>query len=232
MSAPVAPPQTAPIRVLIADDQALIRGGFRLILAHEPRITVAAEACDGVEAVAAVRAQLADVVLMDVLMPRLDGIEATAQINRLPDPPAVVMLTTFDVDEYVYRAMKAGACGFLLKDAPQEQLVGAVIAAAAGLPTVAPAVITRMAARFAPAAAGAQRWAGLSQLTSRETDVLRVLATGASNAEIARQLFISDSTVKSHVAHLLAKLELNSRAQAVVVAYESGLIDPASAHQR
>jgi len=217
---------TSAVRVLLADDQAMVRAGFRLILAHEPRLVVVAEASHGVEAVTAARTQHPDVVLMDVRMPRMDGIEATAQICRLPNPPAVVMLTTFDVDEYVYAAVKAGACGFLLKDAPQQQLVAAVMAAAAGVPTVAPAVITRMVARFAPPRTEADRWPALSQLTTRETEVLRALATGASNADIARQLSVGDSTVKSHVAHVLAKLGLASRAQAVVVAYESGLIGP------
>lgn len=228
MSSDARAQESSPIRVLIADDQALVRAGFALILAHEPRLVVVAEASDGVEAVAAAREEHPDVVLMDVRMPRMDGIEATAQICRLPDPPAVVMLTTFDVDEYVYRAIGAGACGFLLKDAPQEQLVAAVQLAAAGIPAIAPAVIARMLEQFAPQASRQDLRPTLSQLTARESDVLRALATGASNAAIARELFISDSTVKSHVAHILAKLGLTSRSQAVVVAYEAGLLGPRS----
>jgi DNA-binding NarL/FixJ family response regulator len=227
MSGSAAPAEPPPVRVVVADDQALVRAGFRLILAHEPRLDVVGEAADGVEAVAAARELRPDVVLMDVRMPRMDGIEATARVRDLPDPPAVVMLTTFDVDEYVYRAVRAGACGFLLKDAPQEQLVAAVRAAAVGMPTVAPAVIARMAAHFAARTTPESRWPALSTLTARETDVLRALASGASNAQIARELFLGESTVKSHVAHVLAKLGVDNRAQAVVVAYESGLVGPA-----
>jgi DNA-binding NarL/FixJ family response regulator len=213
-------------RVLIADDQQLVRAGFRMILAHEPRITVVGEASDGIYAVAAARGLTPDVVLMDVRMPRMDGIEATRQITSRTGAPAVLVLTTFDLDEYVYRALSAGASGFLLKDAPQEQLVTSVLAAAAGSVTFTPAVAARMAARFGPASdQAADRYPALARLTSRERDVLMELAAGRSNGEIARRLYLGENTVKSHVAGLLTKLDLHSRTQAVIVAYESGLMD-------
>ncbi|SFB37033.1 response regulator [Cellulomonas marina] len=211
--------------MLLADDQRLVRAGLRLLLDLEPGLEVVGEAADGVEAVAAAQSvPPPDVVLMDVRMPRLDGIEATARIRRLPHAPQVLVLTTFDADELVYRALQAGACGFLLKDAPQEHLVLAVRAAAAGVPTVAPTVVARMVERFAGPAPATGRWPALDRLTARERDVLRAMATGASNADIARALHLGESTVKSHVAHVLTKLDLTSRSQAVVVAYESGLV--------
>ncbi len=196
-----------------------------MILAHEPRITVVGEAGDGVEAVDAARRLTPDVVLMDIRMPRLDGIEATRQITSHSDGPAVLVLTTFDFDEYVYRALRAGASGFLLKDAPEEQLVTSVLAAA-GSVTFTPAVAARMATRFGPTAAqAADRYPPLGRLTARERDVLVELAAGRSNGEIARRLFLGENTVKSHVASLLTKLDLHSRTQAVIVAYESGLVN-------
>ncbi len=215
-------------RVLIADDQQLVRAGFRLILDHNPGIDVVGEAADGVEALAQARRLNPDVVLMDIRMPRMDGIEATRQIIRLPSGPRVLVLTTFDVDEYVYRSLRAGAIGFLLKDAPEAQLIAAIHAAAAGIPAIAPAVVARMADAFGPKVGPRGTGWPLDRLTSRETDVLREIAAGQSNAQIAHRLYLSESTVKTHVARVLAKLDLVSRTQAVVVAYESGLVAPSN----
>jgi DNA-binding NarL/FixJ family response regulator len=214
------------IRVLLADDQALVRAGFRLILGAEPGIEVVGEAADGREAIALARRLDPDVVLMDIRMPELDGIEATRQIAR-PDGgrPAVLVLTTFDLDAYVYEALRAGASGFLLKDAPEEQLVIGIRVVAEGGSLFAPAVTRRLIERFAggrPPAAPPE----VDELTPREAEILTLVARGLSNAEIADRLIVSQHTVKSHVAHILGKLGLRDRVQAVVLAYEAGLVRP------
>ncbi|WP_037669791.1 response regulator transcription factor [Streptomyces griseus] len=217
-----------PPRVVIADDQALVRTGFRLILAADG-IDVVAEASDGDEAVAAVHRTRPDLVLMDIRMPGTDGLEATRRIlsEAVPDPPRILILTTFDLDRYVYAALTAGASGFLLKDVTPEHLVAAVRLARTGDALLAPAITRRLVERFvanAPQTAALHR--DLSGLTPRELEVLRSLAGGLSNAELAAHFHLSESTVKTHVARILAKLHLRDRAQAVVVAYETGLITP------
>jgi DNA-binding NarL/FixJ family response regulator len=214
------------IRVLIADDQRLVRSGFRMILGSDPELEVVGEAGDGVEAVAAARSLEPDVVLMDVRMPRVDGIEATRQISLLAEAPRVLVLTTFDLDEYVFAALRVGASGFLLKDAPEEQLLSAIRVVSAGGSLFAPSVTRRLIERFASLDNGAAPPPALGELTSRELEVLRLLARGRSNAEIAAELVVSDHTVKTHVAHVLSKLGLRDRIQAVIVAYESGLVRP------
>jgi len=212
------------IRVLLADDQQLVRGGFRMILRAEPDIDVVGEAADGAEAVALTGELDPDVVLMDVRMPNVDGIEATRQImDGSDDAPRVLVLTTFDLDEYVYEALQAGASGFLLKDAPEEQLVSGIRIVADGGSLFAPAVTRRLIERFAGAAPQKPPPA-LAELTPRELEVLRLLARGLSNAEIAAELVLSEHTAKTHVAHILNKLDLRDRVQAVVLAYESGIV--------
>ena len=212
------------IRVLIADDQQLVRGGFRMILRAEPDLDVVGEAADGAEAIALARALDPDVVLMDVRMPNVDGIEATRRIiDGSEDAPRVLVLTTFDLDEYVYEALRAGASGFLLKDAPEEQLVSGIRIVADGGSLFAPAVTRRLIERFAGAAPQPPAPA-LAELTPRELEVLRLLARGLSNAEIAAELVVSEHTAKTHVAHILNKLDLRDRVQAVVIAYESGVV--------
>jgi DNA-binding NarL/FixJ family response regulator len=219
------------IRVLLADDQALVRGGFRLILESEPDIEVVAEANDGVEAVALALEKEPDVVLMDVRMPELDGLEATRRILNGPAAATrVVMLTTFDLDEYVFEAIRAGATGFLLKTAPPDQLVAAVRSAVAGDMLLAPSITRRLVEEFARRPRKDGRSATLDRLTARELTVLELLARGLSNAEIAGKLVVEPSTVKSHVASVLHKLDLRDRVQAVVLAYESGLVQPRAGH--
>jgi len=214
------------IRVLLADDQALVRAGFRMILKAEEGIEVAGEAGDGSEAVALAREFSPDVVLMDVRMPLMDGIEATRRIVVNGDAaPRVLVLTTFDLDEYVYEALRAGASGFLLKDAPEDQLVAGIRIVAGGGSLFAPAVTRRLIERFAGTRLVAPP-PTLSQLTPRELEVLALVARGLSNAEIAAKLVVSEHTVKTHVAHVLRKLDLRDRVQAVVLAYESGLVRP------
>ena len=213
------------IRVLLADDQALVRAGFRMILKAEPGIEVAGEAGDGAEAVALAAQTDPDVVLMDVRMPEMDGIEATRRIVTSEDAPCVLVLTTFDLDEYVYEALRAGASGFLLKDAPEEQLLAGIRIVAGGGSLFAPSVTRRLIERFAQPHAPERRPV-LDELTPRETDVLLLVARGLSNSEIAAALVVSEHTVKTHVAHILQKLDLRDRTQAVVVAYESGLVRP------
>jgi DNA-binding NarL/FixJ family response regulator len=215
------------IRVLIADDQALVRGGFRMILEAQGDIEVVGEASDGREAVAQAREHDPDVVLMDIRMPELDGLEATRRLVSGDGSARVLMLTTFDLDEYVYEAMKAGASGFLLKDVRPEQLAEAVRVVAAGDSLLAPAITQRLIAEFVrrpPPGSGAPT--ELSELTERELEVLKLIARGLSNGEIASALFVSEATVKTHVTHVLTKLKLRDRVQAVVLAYESGLIYP------
>jgi DNA-binding NarL/FixJ family response regulator len=214
------------IRLLLADDQELVRTGFRLILNAEPDLDVAGEAGDGSQAVNEAARLRPDVVLMDVRMPGVDGIEATRRLGRLtPNPPRVLMLTTFDLDQYVYDALRAGASGFLLKDAPAAQLVDAIRVVAAGDALLAPSVTRRMIAEFARRPLRADEPA-LAELTGRELEVLKLVARGRSNAEIAKELYISDATVKTHVKRVLAKLSLRDRVQAVVLAYETGLVQP------
>jgi DNA-binding NarL/FixJ family response regulator len=212
------------IRVLLADDQQLVRGGFRMILRAEPGIDVVGEAADGAEAVALARELDPDVVLMDVRMPNVDGIEATRRIiDGREDAPRVLVLTTFDLDEYVYEALRAGASGFLLKDAPEGQLVSGIRIVADGGSLFAPAVTRRLIERFA-GAAPQKAPPALAELTTREREVLRLVARGLSNAEIAAELVVSEHTAKTHVAHILNKLDLRDRVQAVVLAYESGIV--------
>ena len=219
------------IGVLIADDQALVRGGFRMILDAQEDIEVRAEAGDGLEALELSRAVRPDVVLMDIRMPDLDGVETTKRLLAAPgDHPRVLMLTTFDLDEYVYEAMRAGASGFLLKDVDPGELVRAVRAIHRGEALLAPTITRRLIERFTVRPApGARRPPALEELTDRELDVLRQMARGLSNAEIADSLFLSPATIKTHVARVLMKLGLRDRVQAVVLAYESGLIEPGAA---
>ena len=212
------------IRVVLADDQPLVRTGLRMILAAESDIAVVAEATNGREAVSAAAQHHPDVVLMDVRMPELDGIGATRAVTALEDPPRVLVLTTFDLDEVVYDALRAGASGFLLKDAPEERLTTAIRVVADGGSLFAPSVTRRLIEEFAkrpnnPAA-------DTAGLTERETEVLRLIARGLSNSEIAHTLFVTENTVKTHVARVLMKLGVRDRVQAVVAAYESGLVHP------
>ena len=212
------------IRVLVVDDQRLVRGGFRMILNAEPGIEVVGEASDGNEAVALARKLHPDVVLMDIRMPNLDGIEATRRIvGGGEQAPRILVLTMFDLDEYVYEALRAGASGFLLKDAPEEQLVAGIRIIAGGASLFAPAVTRRLIERFAGAAPKLTPPA-VEQLTARELEVLHLVARGLSNAEIAAALVLSEHTAKTHVAHILSKLALRDRVQAVVLAYESGIV--------
>jgi DNA-binding NarL/FixJ family response regulator len=218
------------IRLVIADDQALVRGGFRAILSAHPDIEVVAEAGTGGEAVAAVANHGPDVALVDVRMPEMDGIEATRRIKASKNDCRVLILTTFDVDEHVYDAFRAGAAGFLLKTVSPEELVGAVRAVHAGEALLAPTVTRRLIERFvmSPRPAEDERLQGL---TDRERDVLRLVAQGLSNAEIAAELFVSHGTVKTHVGRILTKLDLRDRVQAVVLAYEAGLIRPGASER-
>jgi len=215
------------IRVLIADDQALVRGGFHSILAGQDDIEVVGEAEDGNQAVELVEQLHPDVVLMDIRMPGLDGIEATRRLAARGVATRVLMLTTFDVDEYVYKAMKAGASGFLLKTAPPRQLADAVRTIAAGDALLAPSVTRRLVEQFVRRPPpGTTVPAALEELTDRERDVLKLLARARSNAEIAAELVVSEATVKSHVNRILTKLNLRDRTQAIVLAYECGLVEP------
>jgi len=217
------------IRVLLADDQAMVRAGFRMILESEPDIEVVGEAEDGAKAVSQVRALRPDVVLMDVQMPNMDGLEATRQIAALdlPDPVRVLILTTFERDEYIFEALRSGASGFMLKNAAPEELIEAVRIVAGGNSLLAPSVTRRVIEEFAkgpaPAAVDTRR---LQVLTEREAEVLALLARGKSNAEIANELYVGEATVKTHISNMLTKLNLRDRVQAVVFAYESGLIRP------
>jgi DNA-binding NarL/FixJ family response regulator len=215
-------------RVLIADDQALVRTGFRMILDAEPDIEVVGEAENGSEAVTLSRSLQPDVVLMDIRMPEMDGIEATRQVVAPGDgaAPRVLMLTTFDLDEYVYEALRAGASGFLLKDVPAEQLAAGVRMVAAGDALLAPSITRRLIEEFAAAPAAAAPPPGLDELTPRELEVFKLVARGLSNAEVAEQLIVGETTVKTHVTRLLMKLGLRDRVQAVVLAYEFGVVMP------
>jgi DNA-binding NarL/FixJ family response regulator len=215
------------VRVLLADDQKLVRAGFRMILKTEPGLEVVGEAEDGLDVVEAARRLQPDVVLMDIRMPKVDGLEATRRILSGPAPrPRVLVLTTFDLDEYVYEALRAGASGFLLKDAPEEQLIAAIRVAADGGAMFSPSVTRRLIEEFSSRAGRREPPPVLTELTPRELEVLRLVARGLSNAEIAAELVVSEHTAKTHVAHILAKLTLRDRVQAVVLAYESGLVEP------
>jgi len=209
-------------RVLVADDERLVRGGYRMIISGAPDLEVVGEAADGLEAVDLARRLRPDVVLMDVRMPRLDGIAATRRIAAFDTPPAVLVVTTFDLDEYVFEALRAGACGFLLKDAREEQLLAALRGAADGVSLFMPSVTRRLVERFARPNLAAPT----VELTGREREVWRLLAKGLSNADIGGQLVISETTVKTHVSRVLMKLGATSRTQAVVMAYETGLVRP------
>jgi DNA-binding NarL/FixJ family response regulator len=212
------------IRVLIADDQELVRTGFRVILETEGDIEVVGEAETGQQAVRQAAPLTPQVVLMDIRMPELDGLAATEQILRQRDPPTVVVLTTFDHNEYVYRALRAGAAGFLLKDAPSSRLVAAVRAAATGDSLIEPSITKRLVERFAEPMPTPGIPARLAQLTERELVVLRLMTRGLSNAEIAAEMVVAETTVKTHVARILSKLGVRDRVQAVVLAYETGFV--------
>jgi len=216
------------VRVLIVDDQALVRAGFKMILDAEPEVDVVGEAADGVQGLEAARSLDPDVVLMDIRMPELDGLEATRRLKASGERPRVLILTTFDLDEYVYEALRAGASGFLLKDTPPEQLVQAIQVVAAGEALLAPSITKRLIEEFVQTgrSAPAEPPPAINDLTARELEVLRLMARGMSNAEIAKELFVSETTVKTHVARVLMKLNLRDRVQAVVLAYESGLVQP------
>jgi DNA-binding NarL/FixJ family response regulator len=214
------------IRILLVDDQELVRTGFRMVLDAQADMSVIGEAGDGMAAIQLLRSTPADVVVMDVRMPRLDGVAATRQICQAGGRPRVLMLTTFDLDEYAYAALKVGASGFLLKDVPPEELLFAIRAVHSGDAVVAPSTTRRLIDRFAPLfpSASDQVAPDLSGLTGREREVLAHVAQGLSNAEIAQRLFVSEATVKTHVGRVLAKLGLRDRVQAVVYAYETGLV--------
>ena len=214
------------IRVLIADDQALMRAGFAMILDAEDDIEVVGEAIDGRDAVELFRRLEPDVVVMDVRMPSMDGIEATRRLAALDPQARVLILTTFDLDAYVYDALRAGASGFLLKDRPPEELVAAVRVVAAGDALLAPSVTRRLIASFASRPDAPTPPPEVGELTDREREVLVLMARGLSNGEIARELFVAETTVKTHVGHVLRKLGLRDRAQAVVLAYEAGIVAP------
>ena len=216
---------TAVIRVVLADDQPLVRAGLRMILRGEDDIQVVGEAADGADAVAVCADQEPDVILMDVRMPKVDGIEATRRVASLPHPPRILVLTTFDLDDVVYDALRAGASGFLLKDAPEERLITAIRVVADGGSLFAPSVTRRLIEEFARRAP-TRATPTLADLTERETQVLIQVARGRSNAEIAAELYVTENTVKTHVARVLMKLGVRDRVQAVVLAYESGLVRP------
>ena len=219
------------IRILVVDDQQLVRTGFRMICEAEPDLTVVGDAADGASAVELCARVSPDVVLMDIRMPRMDGIEACERITTATSSARVLILTTFDLDDYVYSALRAGASGFLLKDTPPEHLVEAIRTVAAGEALLAPSVTRRLIEAFARTPVPGSTTAGQTQvasLTERELDVLGLMARGLSNSEIAEKLYLGETTVKTHVGRVLMKLELRDRVQAVVFAYESGLIVPGS----
>jgi DNA-binding NarL/FixJ family response regulator len=219
------------VRIVLADDQAMVRSGFRLILEAEGDIEVVGEAGDGEEAVAVTRRLQPDIVLMDVQMPRMDGLEATRRIARDPETGSrVLVLTTFERDDYVFEALRAGASGFMLKDSPPEELIDAVRVVATGAALLAPAITRSVIEEFARRSPSrADPPAPVAELTDREREVLTLLTRGRSNAEIATDLFVSEATVKTHVAHVLMKLGVRDRVQAVIYAYEAGLVQPGAA---
>ena len=212
------------IRVLVADDQSMVRAGFRMLLAGEEDIEVVAEAGDGLEAVSKAARFDPNIVLMDIRMPELDGLQATQRILAANPAARILILTTFDLDEYIYEGLRAGASGFVLKDDPPEQLIAAIRTVAAGDALLSPTVTKRVIKQFArPPRPGPPK--GLDELTAREREILRLIADGLSNAEIAQELYISDTTVKTHVTHIFQKLGLRDRVQAVVLAYQTGLFE-------
>jgi DNA-binding NarL/FixJ family response regulator len=215
------------VKVLIVDDQSLVRAGFRMILDAEPEIEVVGEAADGLEGVIAARETRPDVILMDVRMPNVDGLEATRRLlDGAEDGPRILILTTFDLDEYVYESLRAGASGFLLKDTPPEQLVEAILVIARGDALLSPSITRRVIEEFVrrPPSPARRTPPELEELTAREREMLGLIAKGLSNAEIAKAAFVSETTVKTHVAHILMKLRLRDRVQAVVYAYENGVV--------
>ena len=210
------------IKVLIADDEALVRAGLRMILQSDPDIEVVAEACDGADALTQIRAHRPDVVLMDIRMPRLDGLAATHQISTLPDAPPILVLTTFDRDEYVYTALQNGAAGFLFKDTPPQELIAAVRTIADGNAILAPSVTKRLIAHFAQGSGTqAEARTRLAALTPREREVLTVVAQGMSNAQAARTMHLSEATIKAHVSQIMAKLGATNRVQIAIVAHQA-----------
>jgi DNA-binding NarL/FixJ family response regulator len=215
-------------RILLVDDQPMIRTGLRLILEAEPDLTVVGESGDGLAAVEDTRSLQPDVVLMDIRMPRLDGVEATRRILQTQSATRVIILTTFDLDEHVLDALRAGASGFLVKDGPADSLVGAIRTVASGEAVISPRVTRRLLERFAALPEPVAAPPGLNALTEREMDVFRALSRGLSNAEIAAELFVSEATVKTHVAHILDKYHLRDRVQAVILAYDTGLALPST----
>ncbi|WP_433441442.1 response regulator [Nonomuraea sp. CA-141351] len=216
------------IRIVIADDQAMVRAGLRMVVDSDPGMEVVGEASDGREAVEVARRTRPDIVLMDISMPRLDGLAAAKELLDAPSPPKVITLTTFDTDENLYAALRAGTSGFLLKVSPPEQLLEAIRVVHSGDALLDPAVTSRVIATFASRAEPTPS-PRLAELTPRELEVLRLLARGLTNAEIARQLYVGEATVKTHVARVLMKLSLRDRAQAVVFAYETGVVQPGTA---
>ncbi len=215
------------IKVLVVDDQPLLRAGFSMILKTETDLQIVAEAANGLAAIAECKNHRPDIVLMDIRMPEMDGLEATRQILELPDAPAVIILTTFDLDEYVYDALRAGASGFLLKDAPAEELINAIRVVASGQALLAPSVTKRMIDKFAdqnPADTEPATW--LEELTERELEVLQLMATGLSNSEVAAELNLGETTIKTHVSRVLSKLGARDRVQAVIAAFEAGIARP------
>jgi DNA-binding NarL/FixJ family response regulator len=212
------------IRVLVADDQSLVRGGFRMLLTGEPDMEIVAEASNGLEAVDKAARFHPTVVLMDIRMPELDGLEATRRILAADEEARILILTTFDLDEYVYEALRSGASGFVLKDEPPEQLLAAIRTVAAGDALLSPSVTKRVIQQFARLPRS-EPPAAFAELTSREQDVFRLIADGLSNVEIGEKLFISDTTVKTHITHILQKLGLRDRVQAVVLAHQTGLFE-------
>lgn len=216
------------IRLMLADDQEMVRGGLRMILEAEPDMIVIAEAANGIEAVKLAKREQPDVILMDIRMPELDGLGATRQIIEQDHDAKIVMLTTFDVDDYVYESLRAGASGFLLKNAPPDDLINAVRIVAGGDALLAPAVTRRVIEAFAARPEPTRAVTAIADLTERETEVLQSVANGLSNAEIAEALFVSEATVKTHVSRILTKLGVRDRVQAVVAAYDAGLVHPQS----
>ena len=217
------------IRIVVVDDDALVRAGLRMIIESADDLQVVAEGSDGSQAVDLIRAHRPDVVLMDIRMPVMDGLTATGQLRADPQPPAVIVLTTFDLDDYVLRALRAGAAGFMLKDTPPRQLLDGIRAVASGEAMLSPSVTRRLIDRFATDPRQERRQAALvriGRLTDREREVFGAVAAGGSNAQIGRELFMSEATVKTHVGRIMSKTHCSSRAQLVVVAYESGLVAP------
>jgi len=215
------------IRVLVADDQAMVRAGFRMLLSREPDIAVVAEASNGLEAVEAATRVNPTVVLMDIRMPELDGLAATRRIIAADDAARVLILTTFDLDEYIYEALRAGASGFVMKDDPPENLIAAIRTVAAGDALLSPAVTRRVIQRFTRLGRPAPT-PEFDGLTTREQEVFGLVALGLSNAEIGRRLYIGDTTVKTHITHILQKFNLRDRVQLIVVAYQSGIVEPSA----